>query len=287
MKKEYDFSFVILNYITTYDSIECVKSIKKYCDGYKYHIVIIDNASPNNSGKELKDIFKKDNYVEVILLSENVGFAKGNNVGFKYAKKEFNSDFIVLCNSDTELLSFDFCSNIIKKYENEKFAVLGPKEKLVGGDYYPLTASGRSINKLKFDIRYYESILYQNKLKNFYRLYSKFYGILSKKNLDVNREYWDIILHGAFLIFSKEYIDLFDGLNPITYFYGEEEFLALRLKKYGLHSIYYPEIEILHKRNSATNASTKSEEEKKKFTLSCHIDSTKKLLAAVKGEIEL
>ena len=31
----------------------------------------------------------------------------------------------------------------------------------------------------------------------------------------------------------------------------------------------------------------KAKEQKKKFTLSCHLDATKKLLAAVKGEIEL
>lgn len=293
LKKDCVFSFVILNYLTTEDTIACVESIQKKCKDYNYKIIIVDNDSSNGSGKELLQRYCGENNIKVFLNKKNMGFARGNNVGFAYAKEELNSDFIILCNSDTEVLEENFCSEIEKKFKETKFAVLGPKEKLVDGTYYPLNRGVRSKEKLKLDLCYFESELKkQNISAKFYQfliiVYNLINGIRAIGNrLDCNNEYYDIVLHGAFLIFSKEYIDLFDGLNPITYFYGEEEFLALRLKKYGLHSVYYPEIEILHKRNSATNASTKSKKQKKKFTLSCHLDATKKLLAAVKGEIEL
>ena len=288
MEEKYSFSFVILNYVTTEDTIACVNSIKKYCSNYKCNIIIVDNASPNKSGEKLSEIYKDDESIKIFINKENIGFAKGNNIGFEYAKNILNSDFIILCNSDTEILDNAFCNNIITKYEDSQFAVLGPREKLPDGTFYPLNEKIRSKHKIKLDIKLYNSILNnKNSMIHFYKFRIKLYDKFSKKHLDANNEYSDIVLHGAFLIFSRKYIDLFDGLNSITYFYGEEEFLKLRLEKNNLHSKYYPKIEILHKKNSATNASTETKEKKKIFTTKCHLDSSINLLAAINGEIEV
>ena len=58
-----------------------------------------------------------------------------------------------------------------------------------------------------------------------------------------------------------------------------------KLKEYdnNLKSIYYPEIEILHKRKAATNTMN----EKNKFVLECQVDSNSKLLDALNGKIEV
>lgn len=45
------FAFVILHYNTIEDTEACVRSIHNYCRNYEYHIYVIDNASPNNSGR--------------------------------------------------------------------------------------------------------------------------------------------------------------------------------------------------------------------------------------------
>lgn len=286
MGKEYKFSFVILNYKTTHDTIECVESIKENCKGYDFHIVIVDNASPNQSGKRLMEIYQNNPIVKVILSNENLGFARGNNLGFEFAKKELHPDFIILCNSDTKILDSQFCQKVIQKYQDSDFAVLGPKERLVDGSYYPLQEKVRSKVRIKLDIDTDKNILKTGKRTWKYRVFNRFYNTFIKsKRLDTNKEYENIVLHGAFLIFSEKYIELFDGLNPVTFFYVEEEFLALRLQRKNLKSIYYPEIEILHKRKAATN--TMNETEKNKFVLECQVDSNSKLLDALNGKIEV
>lgn len=105
------FSFVILHYNTFTDTIECIDSIKKYISARSRDIIVVDNCSPDSSGSLLKLKYAEDDEVQVLMNSENLGFARGNNVGFKYAK-ERGADFIVMLNNDTLLLDNSFCYQV-------------------------------------------------------------------------------------------------------------------------------------------------------------------------------
>ena len=52
-------TFVILHYLTAKDTIECVNSIIDNCDIEINHIVIVDNASFNDSMALIEDKYKK------------------------------------------------------------------------------------------------------------------------------------------------------------------------------------------------------------------------------------
>jgi GT2 family glycosyltransferase len=122
----YKVTFIILHYITTEDTLECVKSIIDNIKYNRYEIIIVDNGSPNKSGIKLKEIFEDNSNVRVEINEKNLGFAKGNNVGFKIAKEDLNSDFVIMLNNDTILKQPDFINVLIEKYKNDKFSVLGP-----------------------------------------------------------------------------------------------------------------------------------------------------------------
>jgi GT2 family glycosyltransferase len=118
--------FVILHYCTLQDTIECIDSIKNKIDTENYEILIVDNCSPNRSVNQLLKLYKEENKITILQNKENLGFAGGNNVGFRYAKNECRSDFIVFLNNDTMLISNNFFDIILKEYENNRFAVMGP-----------------------------------------------------------------------------------------------------------------------------------------------------------------
>ena len=99
---------------------------------------------------------------------------------------------------------------------------------------------------------------------------------------NVKLRYENIVLHGSFLIFSKKYIEKFDGLDDRTFMYREEELLALRLKKNNLKSVYNPKIEIFHNEDSATNAITRSNRKKEIFVCKNQIKSMKVVLSELK-----
>ena len=62
MKKE-KIGFCILHYLVKDVTINCVNSIMEKCKGENYAIVVVDNASNNNSGKELQKLYKSNNKV--------------------------------------------------------------------------------------------------------------------------------------------------------------------------------------------------------------------------------
>ena len=108
------------------DTAECVSSIEDKCKTDNYKIVIVDNASPNDSKKELEKLYKNDASVDLILLDENIGFAKGNNKGIEFAKEQYSPKFIVAMNNDVNLLQDNTFELIKSEYQKSHFAVLGP-----------------------------------------------------------------------------------------------------------------------------------------------------------------
>lgn len=252
--------FVILHYNAIKDTLECIDSIRKTHIGKSYYIVVIDNNSPNNSGQVLFDKFKDDNDIKVILNSKNLGFARGNNIGFKYAKYKLNADFIVLLNNDTLILQDNFYDLVCNEYNLTKFALLGPviKSPHNFNNWNPGPKKERSIVfyvyvLLRCVVYYFFNIIglekYIEKIK------IKLFGKLKEGNGSYClKRVEDVQLHGCFWIFSKKFIDVYDGLCDKTFLYMEEEILFHRLKKFNLKSVYTPYIHIYHKEDVSTNS---------------------------------
>ena len=95
-------SINILHY-NSYEKTEvCVNScLKQVGDDIK--IIIIDNFSTNDSLEKLKKTFGNIDNVSFLENKENYGFAKGNNIGIKYAL-EMGIEYTFLLNNDTELI---------------------------------------------------------------------------------------------------------------------------------------------------------------------------------------
>lgn len=63
-----------------------------------FEVIFVDNASTDNSLEIAKSFAKKkDLNMKIVPLSNNFGFCKGNNIGFKYLK----GMYIALLNNDT------------------------------------------------------------------------------------------------------------------------------------------------------------------------------------------
>lgn len=273
--------FLILHYYTIEDTIKCINSIEKL-DYKNKQIVVVDNGSPNNTGIELEKLYKKSKNIHIILSKENLGFAKGNNLGFKYAKENLNADFIVMCNNDTKIINNKFIEQINAKYKEYNYAVLGPKIKLKDGTYNKLYLKLPTSKEFKKEIKYFKTMLILNYLhleeilRYVKHKLKKTSGINYKK--DVEKFHENIILHGCFLVFSPIYINEFEGLDDRTFMYREEELLAIRLKKENMKSIYCPDIVIYHDEDSSTRAVTKSNIRKKRFFYKNQIKSCEIIL---------
>lgn len=102
MQKVY---LLILLYNGLEDLKECLPTLKNFKQkSYDLKTVIIDNGSKKEITIELKKILKQYPEINLIVNNKNIGFAKGNNLGIRYALKK-GADFVVLLNNDTKVES--------------------------------------------------------------------------------------------------------------------------------------------------------------------------------------
>ena len=90
-----DLSVVIVNYQTFELTRNTINSIFEYSYPFSYEILVVDNASTDDSLSKLQDYFKDK--VTFIASKENNGFAAGNNQALRVAKGRY----VLLLNSDT------------------------------------------------------------------------------------------------------------------------------------------------------------------------------------------
>lgn len=294
--------FVILHYNVVKETKDCVVSIVRNLQGKDYGIVIVDNASPNKSGKYLEKYYSRSEKIHVLLNQENLGFAKGNNIGYRYATDVLKSDFICILNNDTIIEQNNFLDIIEKEYGESHFGVMGPKIILKNGQTNPLYVRFPEKYFFEEELQIHRRDYWQMKWRLNYPivaiklLRNKIYQLIGKEihnrhaeyqqfsNLD--EKYENVVLHGCCLIFSPQYIECYqEAFHPDTFLYKEEELLYLRCKNKNLKMVYNPQLIIKHLEDAATNSIRKRRRKRIMFWLENQIHSLE-VLVGVMGEGE-
>lgn len=285
----YRFTFVILHYLSYDDTIECIESILKNVEYPNCFLVVVDNGSNNGSGIKLLSRYEHEKNITVIINKTNLGFAKGNNIGFQYAKNTLKSDFICLINNDTEIRQKDFIDRIVEKFKRYEFHILGPDIITVenGRHQNPQKATLQNPNEIKRFIRLYRIYLLLNyvcldnlleKMKK--RVFPKPIFTSDVKTIlnPGNKEMADVKLHGSCLVFSPHYVKQYKGLYPKTFMYSEEAILYYLARQDGLSTVYFPDVQIYHKEDVSLNSIYEQSYKKRRFYYQNFIRSGKALL---------
>lgn len=280
-------SFVILHYLTINDTIECVNSIE-HINYHDIEIIIVDNGSPNETGSQIDELYSKNEKIHVILNKKNIGFAKGNNIGFQFAKYQLDTDFVILINNDTIIKQVDFCKELIDIYKKSNFDICGPNIiSLVDQEKQnPVPVIFKNVYQVKKRIIKLQVLLFLNTY-NLDKIVSetskKIYKFKRKKENSSLENCDDFQLHGSCLIFSKKYIEQYDGLHDSTFMYFEEDILKFISVRDNLNMVYSDSLTIYHKEDSATNEFFKKEKTKRRFYYTNSIQSCKQLIMLYKG----
>ena len=133
-------SIIILNYNAGQLLLDCVESIKN-TDYENYEIIVVDNASKDNSHKECKKKFPE---IELIENDRNLGYCEGNNVGIRNVKGEF----VVVLNPDT-LVDPNWLKELLKGYHKFGDGIYQPKF-LTTNNHKILQSTGNMIQLFGF-----------------------------------------------------------------------------------------------------------------------------------------
>ncbi len=280
--KRIDIGIVVLHYMNTDDTIACVSSFLTKLDTPSFHIIVVDNASTNQSGEVLRTKYSNNPNVSVVLNEKNLGFSAGNNVGIDFLKENFEVNYIILSNNDICLYENALFQKIHRAYLDTHFAVMGPMIYTADGRYdsnpifdLPYTREAALWQKrmLEARLRRYTSRLYPHNLKlhNLWKRVKR--KIFRERKFDsASRRYNrpellftrrdHVVLHGCFLILSKEFFMKFKGLDVRTFLYAEEDILYRNMEKYNLKMLYNPGITVYHKEGNSVKYSQKEERNK-------------------------
>ncbi len=120
-----DINIVFVNYLMKDDVLEAVRSLSAdiFDCPYDVQITVVDNSeNKDNIKTELQARFPQVKYIDI---GGNIGFGKGNNIGFKETPARYyfalNPDTVILPNSKTVERIIAFMD------ENPKIGCIGPK----------------------------------------------------------------------------------------------------------------------------------------------------------------
>lgn len=294
-------SYVILHYKNLNDTIKCIESLLRTTNNDS-NLIVVDNGSGDGSGEKLKKKYQDMSQIKVLLLENNVGFSKGNNAGYIYVKKNYDSDFIVVTNNDVVFYQKNFEETIKKIYAQSQFYVLGPDVYIPRHKDHQNPLFKTPINKqqlineikeykyyrknpLKFEKRLKIHAL-KNRLCSKYKVINFLYSTLRGKDvLDYKKRYENVGLQGSCLIFSKKFIMKEDkAFEPEPFLYEEETFLFYRCQKKSYKMVYDPSIAIRHEEAASFTNANKDNIQRLKFMLNHHVKAREELLKYLEKE---
>ncbi|SDB24593.1 Glycosyl transferase family 2 [Ruminococcaceae bacterium FB2012] len=291
-------AYVVLHYKAIKVTVQCIEKILNIKSNDS-SIVVVDNCSPDNSGDLLKKKYADRDDVCIILNTENVGFAKGNNIGYSYARNVLKCNIVVDINNDVFIDQPDFEKKIQEIILKDKsIGVISPVIiNRKGNNQNPFRYNEKTTKKWKRQL--FCTKVFKTGLSShvFWKITLK---ILNRNNKEVrkknvlnsrmiasiyNKKYksenscYGIVPHGSCVIFTPAFLAVSSyGFVPITFFYCEEDILFDYLKMIRLKSFYSPSLYVGHMEKVSTNNSSTTERDKAIFQMKSKADSIRALI---------
>ncbi len=122
-------SIIVITYNNLDLNITCINSVLSKTLYPNFELIIVDNASTDETPKYLSKIEKMYDNVKVILNKNNRGFAGGNNDGIAAS----DGDYIVLLNNDT-VVTPCWLNKLVDYLDDPKIGLIGPVTNHAGNE---------------------------------------------------------------------------------------------------------------------------------------------------------
>jgi GT2 family glycosyltransferase len=245
-------SIIIVNYKNEEKTISFVKNeLSKV--SIPHIIVIVNNEAYQSSNNKLVseldaelittiDTFiKSEKKCFVIAHPQNLGFARGNNLGVLFSMNHFNIDFLLFTNNDIRIIDGDVVEQLIMKIKRlNDVAVIGPK---VIGTNKELQSPEPYITFWNRYFWMYWATPFLSK-----RIKTKIFKLNYSKKAQEGYHYK--VMGSFFLANSGDFVKC-EMMDPETFLYSEEVILSERLKNINKLVYYYPDVAVFHEHSAS------------------------------------
>ncbi|MFW9929157.1 MAG: glycosyltransferase family 2 protein [Candidatus Thorarchaeota archaeon] len=235
-----DVSIIIVNYNTRELTLQCLESIYKKTINIDFEVIMVDNASSDNSVNIIKERFPQ---IKIIESNENLGFGKANNLGIKVAVGKY----VFLLNPDTIFLNN--APKLFYNYmeENNKKGTIGcvgtmlldaDKNSNVSFGYFPT---------IKNEIGYI--------FKKIFKRFKADKSLVSVKTENTTSFNVDFV-SGADLFIPRKVLEEVGGFDKQFFMFYEETDLQKRMSDKNLKRIIIKEPQIIHLEGGSFSGAT-------------------------------
>lgn len=221
---------VYVNWNSGHDLYNSIVSVQNLFTKFISDIIVVDNMSSDQSIELIKDM----KGIKLIRSSENLGFARGCNLGAKYG----NSEYLLFLNPDT-IIPNDIFEDCINVYLNDKsVGIVGVK---ILDHYGEISKCCSRFPKL-------HHFLSQTFALD--RIFLSLGTRMVEWSHDDN-QYVDQVIGAFFLMPRNLFIEL-NGFDERFFMYYEEVDLAYRSRSIGYRSYFLASVFIIHEGGGAT-----------------------------------
>lgn len=201
---------------------------------HNFNLYVIDNASEDKTLKILDDL--NDNRVNQIRNHSNIGVAAANNIGIKKALEDKCSHILIL-NNDIEFSNTLF-KDMLVSIKKENCSMMTPKI-MYHSDKDIIWYAGGGFKKSNGFLPYHTGFNENIKNNNYQSLYVDYASTCC-------------------LLIKKDVFETIGYMDEKYFVYFDDTDFLFRVKKEGVHKIYYDsQISLYHKVGSLTKSLTK------------------------------
>jgi len=209
--------------------LECLESLIQHCSGAYTEVIIVDNASTDGTPELIERRFPE---FTIIRNTENLGFAKANNIGIQHTTGEY----VCLVNSDVKFTSDCFSPMLEYFAEHPEASMLGPQSLWPNGEVRRSTMRFPTVwnnfcRALGLHLLFKKSRLFGG-------LEMSEFNHLSTRAVEV--------LVGWFVVARRSAINRVGLLDPQFFIYGEDVDWCYRFHQCGEKVVFFADAEAVH-----------------------------------------
>lgn len=210
---------IVLNWNGWEDTLRCLETLRAQ-EYQAIHLLVIDNASTDDSVRRLREAAPD---VDILELSENLGFAGGMNRGIESALAN-HADYVLLLNNDTEVQSQAIARLVSAAEGDSRIGLAVPTIVDKRGVWY----AGGSLSRWTGTVRH---------------------------GTRIPSDHQDVTFaSGCCLLVRRALLEDLGGLDASYFLYFEDADFSMQASRAGWRILYLPNARILHLGGASTGS---------------------------------
>lgn len=248
-------TIIIINYKSEQLTVDYITKELSKLEG-EFNTIVVNNAATSDSNNYLckaleAEMVSLDNFKEskkrryIVPAKENLGFAKGNNLGAEIAVKYLKSRYLLFSNNDIVIKDTDIIDRLTEKLDaDNRIGIIGPE--VIG-----LKGERQSPEPYKPFLDRYCWMYLSTPFMSLEKKRKKF-----KLDYTMNaQEGFHYKISGAFFVVRTVDFIQCGMMDPYTFLYAEETILTERMKRIGKEPYYLPKVSVVHAHGLTTKKS--------------------------------